>query len=719
MSKPRPSSFKRSRRAGRPTAAREVAAGPRRAGLEFRASAADPLASILPFSLRVTHVRAAGIISALALAVFLNSLGYRFVADDRLMIEQNPMIRDLANLKFMFSSPYWPREYVDGMYRPLLVVTYALNFAVSNLRPFGYHLVNVLLHAGNSALVYGVAWQLFRQQGLAVLAAVAFALHPIHTEVVANVVGRAELLAAAFVFIAWLLHLQRDAASTQGFAQGRSPVVRPLLLVGSIFSFALALLSKEHAIVLPGLLLLSDGLRVTQRMPSPSLAVLWRALWRPLMTIYPAYLAVAGGFVFLRSAVVGTLTMRSTSWVLNPLAGAEYSTQVLTAAKVLGKYLWLLLVPNRLSADYSYNQVPLATSVLEPDVLVPLLGAGAVAWMLRRRAPAVAFGLLAFLVSLAPVSNIFFLIGTIMAERHLYLPSFGFCLALAAMIVLAVERLASLRAPRWLPSLPVAAFVLLLVFYAGKTVVQNQVWATDLNVWRATTVTSPNSAKAHFSLAWALEETGDLEGAKQALERALRIHPRWFEPQHFLGVILSKQGRWDEAIEAHRASIRLNPEVPEPYYNLARAYEMKGMLSGARGELVQAVAAALPRDKALLYLGIGDFSFRHGELSDAERWFERATRSYPDDVKLHLYLGKVYWKLGRLAKANAAFKRALQLDPSSSKAHQGLGLVLRDQGKRAEAQQEFQLAEQLRRRPENEQREATSGPIASPGLDPR
>ncbi len=577
------------------------------------------------------------------------------------------------------------------MYRPLLVVTYALNFAVSGLRPFGYHLVNILLHAGNSALVYGVVWQLFRQQGLAVLAAAAFALHPIHTEAVASVVGRAELLAATFVLIAWLLYLQRDAGSTQGFAQGRSPFARPLLLVGSIFSFALALLSKERAIVLPGLLLLSDGLRVTQRTPTPSLAVLWRALRRPLMTTYPAYLAVAGGFVLLRSAVLGTLTMQTINWVLNPLADAGYSTRLLTAAKVLGKYLWLLLVPLRLSADYSYNQVPLATSVLEPDVLLPLLGAGAVAWLLRRRAPAVAFGLLAFLVTLVPVSNIFFLIGSIMAERQLYLPSFGLCVALAAVVVLATERLATLYAPRWVPSLPVGAFVLLLVFYAGKTVDRNQVWATDLSIWRATTETSPNSAKAHFSLAWALEETGDLEGAKHALERALRIHPGWFDPQHLYGVILSTQGRWDEAIDAHRASIRLNPEVPEPYYNLARAYEMKGMLSEARGELERAVAAALPRDKTLLYLGVGDFSFRHGEPSDAERWFERATRSYPDDVNLHLYLGKVYWKRGRLAEANAAFERALQLDPSSAKAHQGLGLVLRDQGREAEARRSSSL----------------------------
>lgn len=682
MSSPKPSSPKRARRAGPATEDREVAASARKTGSEPPALAAVPLATRLPFSPRIAHGWAVIMLGSIALVAFLNSLGNGFVQDDKAIIVENPFVQDLANLKTIFMIPYWPKYSGDLLYRPVAVASYALNYAVSGLRPFSYHLVNVLLHAGNSMLVYGVAWQLFRQQGLAVLAAAAFALHPIHTEAVANVVGRAELLAAGFVLVTWLLYLQREPASTPGSSEGWGPVARSLLLLGSVLSFALALLSKEHAIVLLGLLVLSDVFRATQRLPTCSLAILGRRLWRRLVTTYPPYLVVAAAYLLVRVAVLGTLTSEQLSWIANPLAGADTPTRLLTALRVLGRYLWLLVAPVRLSADYSYNQVPFATSVFEPDVLLPLLGAGAVAWLLGRRAPAVALGFLVFLLALAPVLNVFFPIGTIMAERLLYLPSFGFCVAIAGVVVLAAERLDTIHPSPWLASLPVGAFILLLVFYGGKTVARNQVWATDLGLWRATVATSPNSARAHLNLGSELMDLGDLEGARQAIQAALRIFPNWWDAQNKLGAVLAMQGRLDEAIAAHQGAIRLDPRAPEPYYNLGRAYEMKGLLSEARREFQQAAMRAPSRGSPYLYLGIGVFSFRQGELAEAERWFQRAIEVWPDYLDAHLSLGAVYLKQGRLAKAETEFKRALQIDPNSAKAHQGLGLVLRARGER-------------------------------------
>lgn len=680
MSSPKPSSPKRGRRAGPATAAREVAASVRRTGSEPPALAAVPLVPRRPFSPRIAHAWAVIILGTIALAAFLNSLGNGFVLDDRGTIVENPFIRDLADLKTIFVIPYW-REYSgDLLYRPLVIVSYAINYAVGGLGPFGYHLVNILLHAGNSTLVYGLLSQLFRQRGLAMMVAAAFALHPIHTEAVANVSGRAELLAAAFVFVAWLLFLQREPILNQDSGEGRGPLARFLLLVGSVLSFALGLLSKEHAIVLLGLLVLSDAFRATQRLPTCSLAILGRRFWRQLVTTYLPYLIVAAGYLLIRVAVLGRLKGEDVGWIVNPLAGADTLTRLLTAMRVSGRYLWLLLVPIRLSADYSYNQVPLATSVFEPDVLLPILGAGAAAWILRKRAPAVTFGFLVFLVALAPVSNILFPIGTIMAERLLYLPSFGFCVALAAVVAMAVEGLADLRAARWLPSLAMAAFVLLLVFYGGKTFLRNQVWASDLSLWRATAATSPNSAKAHYNFGKRLGESGDLEGARYELEAALRIFPTWWDAQDNLGAILLMQGRLDEAIALHQEAIRLEPRAPEPHYNLGRAYEMKGLLPEARREFQQAAIYAPSRGSPYLYVGIGVFSFRQGELNEAERWFQRAVQSWPDYVDAHLSLGAVYWRQGRQGEAETAFKRALQIDPNSAKAHQGLGLVLRARG---------------------------------------
>jgi Flp pilus assembly protein TadD len=177
------------------------------------------------------------------------------------------------------------------------------------------------------------------------------------------------------------------------------------------------------------------------------------------------------------------------------------------------------------------------------------------------------------------------------------------------------------------------------------------------------------------------------------MEAALRIHPTWSEARRLVGVFLSMQGRWDEAIAAHQTSIRLDAQAPEPHYNLARAYEKKGLLSDARRAFERAAELARPRDRPELFLGIGDFLVRHGDLAEAERWFTKATQVFPDYVTAHSYLGYVYWKRGRFPEAKAAFERALRLDPDSVKAHEGLGLVLQAQGKGVEAQREFQHAQ--------------------------
>lgn len=693
------------RRRRRPsgTGTRAGPAGVGAAGREPCAGSADPLLSGLPFLVRIPHAWAAAIPFALALVAFLTSLGNGFALDDNSIIVENSLIQDLANLRIIFMSPYWQSwNFGDLLYRPLVITSIAINYAVSGLRPFSYHLVNVLLHAGNSALVYAVTCQVFRQRGLALLAAAAFALHPIHTEVVANVTGRSELLAAMFLFIAWLLYVLRDAAPSEPAGAGRSPLARALLLGGSALSFALALLSKEHAVILPFLLVLSDALRETRRVPAPSQAGLMRALWRRLVTGYLLYLVVLAGYLLVRVSVLGTLRSPGRNSVLNPLLTADFSTRLLTAMRILGKYLLLLVAPVRLSADYSYNQVPLASSAFEPDVLLPVLGVAAIAWFLRRRA-LLAFGFVVFLVTLAPVLNIFFPIGTIMAERLLYFPSFGFCIALAGLVALATERI---RDPRWLRWLPIGAFVLLLVLYGGKTVVRNQVWASDLALWRATVVTSPDSAAAHRNLALELMNLGDLEAARLELVAALRILPSWWDARQRLGAVLLLQNRLDEAVAEEQEAIRLEPQAPEPHYNLGRAYEIKGWLPEARREFQRAASLALQRGSPHLYVGIGVFFYRHGELAEAERWFQRAVEAWPLYIDAHVSLGGNYWKQGRLSEAGAAFTRALEIDPNSAKAHQGLGLVLRAQGREEEAKREFNLAVQQARVPSADRRGA-------------
>ncbi|MGH7412243.1 MAG: hypothetical protein ACREJ6_14455 [Candidatus Methylomirabilis sp.] len=265
-----------------------AAAGP---GMGWAAVTPDPLAFWLPR--RRTDCYVAWAVAALGFLAFVNSLWNSFVLDDVSIIEENPAIRHLSNLRAIFAAGYWPTEGQDKLYRPLVILSYAVNYAVAGVAPFTYHLINVLLHAGNSVLVYFLFVALFNARGLAAAATAAFALHPIHTEAVANVVGRAELLANTLLLLIWGWYLKWDEAPAR-------PKTR--WLAASIAAFGLALFTKEHAVVLPGLLVLTDLHRTSDRGLS-----LGRTIWKKCRSAYVWYLPPIAGYLAARFFMLGGL----------------------------------------------------------------------------------------------------------------------------------------------------------------------------------------------------------------------------------------------------------------------------------------------------------------------------------------------------------------------------------------------------------------------------
>ncbi len=259
-------------------------------------------------------------------AVYWNSLDGEFVFDDTSIVRNNPQIRSLApeNLRRIFGSHYWQTAAGQGgLYRPVVVWSYALNYAVGQSDPWGYHLVNVLLHALNAVLVFLIVQELFGQGTFAFWSGLLFALHPIHTEAVAYVVGRAECLAALFFLAAWWCYLRGRWAAAAG-------------------AFLLAALSKESALTFLAVPVLSDLVRGK------------RGEWKA----YGSLAAAAALVLALRYAVLGGIAPLAISAGSNPLAGVGAAARLLTATAVLGKYLWLLVWPTALSADYSFQQIP-------------------------------------------------------------------------------------------------------------------------------------------------------------------------------------------------------------------------------------------------------------------------------------------------------------------------------------------------------------------------
>jgi tetratricopeptide (TPR) repeat protein len=461
------------------------------------------------------------LIFAAAWAVYWNSLDGQFVFDDTSIIENNPQIRGLgvSHLKQIFGSHYWQTAAGQGgLYRPLVVFSYALNYAAGGLDPWGYHAVNVLLHALNAVLVFSVILELFANRSFALWSGLLFALHPIRTEAVAYVVGRAESMAAFFFLLAWWLYLRRQPAI-------------------SAAAFLLAVLSKESAFTFLALPLLSDFL--TAR--------------RPSLIRYLPFAGAAAAALGLRRAVLGGFAPLHINPAANPLAAAPAAARLLTATVVCGKYLWLLLFPMSLSADYSFNQIPLVTSPWRASFLfaaAALLSlAGATVWAFRRGAKEWFFCGTFFLATFSLTSNFIRPIGTIMGERLLYLPSLGFTCALAY----GISRIRKKEAA-------IGGAVLLSLFYAGRTMVRNADWRDHLALFSSAAAVCPDSSLVQANLANALLFLRrDPAAAAEHARKAIRIEPGDPAAHMTLAEAYQRMGDLRRAADAYADVVRLAP----------------------------------------------------------------------------------------------------------------------------------------------------------------
>ncbi|MDP3937502.1 MAG: hypothetical protein Q8R92_05125, partial [Deltaproteobacteria bacterium] len=338
--------------------------------------------------------------------VYANSLTNGFTFDDKVIVETNEKIRSLDRLPEIWTTPYWPSHRYIQNYRPLTLTTYALNYAVHGVAPLGYHLVNVLLHALVSAMVVILALRLGVTLAGAALAGLFFALHPIHTEVVAGVVGRAELLASlAYIggFLLWLRYREH----------GR---VRDLAWLIAVF--VLGNLSKEHVVVLPAVILGAELALHRFRDPEGN-----RRVVRAFLAC-----AAAGFLVFLlRNWATGTPfagNLLAHPVTAGMLYGEPALVRFLTFLKVLQEIARLLLFPITLSPDYNYNQIPIPrgfeTAVAAGAVV---LGIGVIvairAWSVPRRFAMTAWAALTYF----PISNLLVPVPLLLAERTLYIPS--------------------------------------------------------------------------------------------------------------------------------------------------------------------------------------------------------------------------------------------------------------------------------------------------------
>lgn len=569
----------------------------------------------------------------LALLVYLPTLRHGFAFDDTPELVANEYVHSLARLPALLTSTTFAGYgWETGLWRPLPQATYALEHALCGLTPWPYHLVNVLLHALVTLLVLGVAREWGLSARAAGVAAILFAIHPLHVEVVANVAGRKDSLAAVFVLATLVAHARavRDGGGWVALA--------PL-------AYALGLLSKESAATALGLVLVQDALALARGQPTPR---------SRRLRLYGSEAAVLAGFLALRFAVTGHLGLgAAVPFFDNPAASAPASVRLLTAVAVLGKGLALEVAPVALSPDYSYRAIPLVESAPDPRFLGATLALAvtlALVLALRRRAPALLAAVAFYAVALSPVANILFPIGTIFGERLLYLPSVGF----AFVAGLAADVAVSFAGPR---RAAVLGAVLALALGA-RTVVYSEDWSDDRTLFRAAATRQPDSTKAHLKLGDAYLERGQPREAVRAFERALEVAPENGKARQNLASALVTLGRFADAEKAYRALLEREPRNADALHGLGCVRRATNDLEGA-ADLWRRALDARPDHSAALG-DLGSYHFSKGELPQARELWERAAAADPANAPTWYNLGLLYESTPEPERAEGAWRRFLE-----------------------------------------------------------
>ncbi len=561
------------------------------------------------------------------------------------------------NVSLILGKHYWWPNAADRLYRPVTTLSYLLNDSVlgNGNRAAGYHAVNLLLHLVNVWLLFALASFVLGARAPAFCAAAIWAIHPVTTEAVTNVAGRADLLATAAIFGALSLYLRVRA--TIGPARS--------IAAAALFAIAcLGVFSKENAAVLLALMALCD--------------IAFGAATSPISRRAPFYAAVAASLplmLFVRWRVFSGEPWPLRPFVDNPLLGAGFWEARFTAIKALGMELWLLAFPLRLSSDRSYNAIPVAQAGdlwawISLAAIAALLVIAAIRYRKKDRVLFWCIGFLA--VALLPTSNLIVLIGATAAERFLYLPSIAFAIALAALLFRLKDR-----------RIAAALTAAIVLLFAGRTWLRNLDWNDDLTLATADVKVEPASYRLHELRARKLfagspERGIDVRNVDEAIREGetawniLRPLPPIDSDQHTparLGVYYRKKGdvvgSSARAAMGSSAGVAMDSSEGAPAAEAARAWYEKSLAILLRArEISRASEKAF--DEAQLSHGL-PLSFR-----------------FADDA-LYFNLAAVYAELGNLPGALDALRYERALNPIAPGAYDAMARVFAKQGDFASA----------------------------------
>ncbi len=513
------------------------------------------------------------LIPLIAIIVYIPAFNADFTLDDIPIIEENSYIKSTDKIPAIWTSHYWAGK-IDandkGLYRPLTLTTYNLQYAISGTQAGAFHIVNILLHALVCFVLMKMVLLVFTDYKIALVAGLLFAIHPIHTEAVAGIVGRAEILASLFILTSMIsYHQWRQKGDSKWLA----------LLLLSTFA---AITSKEHGFLIIALLglqevyyffttknyILSDGKKWTA---FGSVALLSIALWA------------------FRSTITGPPVPHE-QWL-----GVKPADRMATSIRTITDYIGMHVWPLRLSADYWTDQVPIIGfsqpgAILGFLVIISLL---ALAFYLRRKMSVASWGILFFFLMLLPVSNFLFAAGFLKAERILYIPSIGLIMVMAVMKMKLIDSKATK-----IPGLVLLG--LFVLFFTWRTWTRSADWKNNYTLALATLETSPNSPRFNNMMGLELRAQKKNKEALAYFEKSVRSNPNHVSALVNLGMEYSSSNRSAEALALLEKAIEIDPNTAMAYVNLMAVHRNLGNFD-KNLEVAEAALARFPEFAPVLW----------------------------------------------------------------------------------------------------------------------